>query len=146
MKSQHFRKMEAGSGKQEAGKNSSSLQPLASRFEGGFSLIELMIAGVIVALTASLIVGGLVAANRSGELRTRQVIANQLLSSQLASLTDSLASPQPQEGGFPEPWTDSHWSLTVADTDTHGLKQLDLTVTHQGHSVHATTFRPVNEQ
>lgn len=64
------------------------------RVAAGVSLVELLIASVILALGASLLSGVLLAANRSGDLRRQHLVAAQLSASALAQLE---ARPVPDE-------------------------------------------------
>ena len=110
----------------------------------GFSLVELLIASVVIALTGSLLVGGLISANRSSELRAQQALAAQQLASQLALLPDRLAKDAPAPMACPEP--DESCTIEQTDAPLAPLKQLTLTLTHHGHTTHAVTLRPIAEQ
>ena len=115
------------------------------RHRSGFSLIELLIAGVIIAMTSSLLIGGLMSANRSGELRVQQAIATQLIANQLALTDDSVAPDDTNKGGCPEPYKDSTWILEQQETPIVSVKRIQLTVTHQGHDFHVATYRRLKE-
>ena len=113
--------------------------------ERGFSLVELLIASAIVALTGSLLVGGLMAANRNSELRAQQALAAQQVAGHIALLPDQLAKDAPAQTACPES-TDESCTIEQADAPLAPLKQLTLTLTVQGHTTHAVTLRPVAEQ
>ena len=115
------------------------------RVQGGFSLVELLIAGVIIAMTGSLLIGGLMSANRSGELRASQAIATQLVAGQLALVDDSVTLSDANKGACPEPYPDSTWVLEQQDTPLASVKRIQLTVTHEGHDIHVATYRRLKE-
>ena len=113
--------------------------------QSAFSLVELLIAGVIIAMTGSLLIGGLISANRSGELRVQQAIAAQLAASQLALIDEQVAPDSPNKGAFPEPYQDSTWILEQQDTPIPTVKRLQLTVSYQGHDFHVATYRRLKD-
>lgn len=113
--------------------------------QGGFSLVELLIAGVIIAMTSSLLIGGLVSANRSGELRASRAIATQLLAGRLALIDDAVDSQSPDKGSCAEPYENSTWVLEKQDTLLASVKRIELTVTHEGHDIHVATYRRLKE-
>ncbi len=115
------------------------------RAQKGFSLIELLIAGVIIAMTSSLLIGGLISANRSGELRAQQAVAAQLLANQLALISDQITPEAPHQGTCPEPYSHSTWTLKLQDTALLSVKQVELELTHQGHIFHVVTYRGFKE-
>ncbi len=115
------------------------------RAQKGFLLIELLIAGVIIAMTSSLLIGGLRSANRSGELRVQQAVGAQLLANQLALMGDQITAETPHQGACPEPYGDSAWTLKVQDTALLSVKQVELELTHQGHTFHVVTYRGFKE-
>lgn len=130
----------------EAGRNRSNLQPPTSNIQNGFSLVELLIAAVIIALTASLLVGGLISANRSAALRAQQAVSTELLATQLAALPDALPPDAPAQAACPEPLTgDTSCTMELAGGPLPSLRQVTLTLTHQGHAAHVATLRQVQE-
>ena len=102
-------------------------------------------ASVIVALTGSLLVGGLMSANHSSELRAQQALAAQQLASQIALLPDQLATDAPAQMACPVS-ADESCTIEQADAPLAPLKQITLTLTHQGHALHVVTLRRVAEQ
>lgn len=107
----------------------------------GFSLVELMIAGVIIAMTGALLIGGLLSANRSAEMRARQAVTAQLLASQLALIDGKINTDSPVKGNFSGAYADSTWQIEQYDTAVASVKQVQLTVNHQGYAAHAATYR-----
>lgn len=113
--------------------------------ESGFALVELLIAGVIIAMTSSLLIGGLISANRAGEMRCQQAVGAQLLATQLALIGDSMSAQSPLQGPGPEPYSGSSWAIEEQDTSMASVKQIRLTLIHQGQVFHASTYRAVKE-
>ena len=127
----------------EAGGN--SLEPSALSLEQGFSLIELLMAAVIVAAVGSLLAGGLIAANRSRDVRVEQALSAQLLASELALLDDELTEQTPTTGTIsaaPESFT---WTLQRAGAPLPPLVTATLTLSHNGHNTHVVTYRRLAE-
>jgi prepilin-type N-terminal cleavage/methylation domain-containing protein len=109
----------------------------------GFSLVELMIASLIVAAAGALLVGGLVGANRSTEYRLGQILSAQWLANQLALLDDRI-SEATLTGGTILPLDDATWTLSVEDADEPltPLAKTTITVTRKDFTSHVVTFRP----
>ncbi len=103
-------------------------------------------ASVVAAAAAALLVGGLVAANRSAGLRIEQALSTQLLANQLALLGDQIADDTPTQGAFPEPLGTFSWSLEYADASPDPLTHVTLAVAHDGHEAHVVTYRRLAEQ
>ena len=123
-----------------------SLQPRARPApspQQGFSLIELLIASVIVASAGALLIGGLVAANRSADLRIDQTLSTQLLASQLALLDDQIDPNTSTSGTFPSPLDAFAWTLEWTDAPLTPLAQTTLTVTTKSRAAHVVTYRSV---
>lgn len=110
-----------------------------------FSLIELLMASVVVAAGGAMLIGGLVAANRSRELRIEQLLATQLLAGRLAELDDEIGAETPMSGTFAEPLDEFAWSLEHNDPSPDGLAQATLTVSHDDHHTHAVTLRRLQQ-
>jgi len=112
----------------------------------GFSLVELVMASLIVSVAGALLVGGLVAANRSTDLRLHQMLSTQWLANQLALLGDTLSDSTPTSGTF-LPFDDATWALTVepADDPLKPLMKAVFTVTRKDLTSHVVTYRPVAE-
>lgn len=120
---------------------------MKSRRCNGFSLIELLMASLIASAAGALLVGGLVAANRSAALRIEQAISTQLLADRLALLDERISDATPRSGTFSPPVHGAVWALTVepaADPLTPLLKAT-ISVTHQEHTTHVVTYRPVQD-
>src|SRR3989338_3780205 len=118
-------------------------EPRAQSPEQGFSLIELLMASVVVACAGALLIGGLVAANRSAEARIDQTLSTQFLSSQLALLGDQFDSNTPTSGTFPSPLDDVTWTLEWIDAPLAPLAEATLTITTKDRAAHVVTYRPV---
>ena len=110
----------------------------------GFSLVELMIASLIVSAAGALLVGGLVAANRSTEYRLGQILSAQWLANQLALLDDRINDATPR-GGTILPLDDATWTLSVEDAGEPltPLAKTTITVTRKDFTSHVVTLRPV---
>ena len=109
----------------------------------GFSLIELLIASVVVASAGALLIGGLVAANRSAEARIDQILSTQLLASRLALLSDPLDPSTPTSGTFPSPLDEFTWTLAWTDAPLAPLAEATLTVETKSRAAHVVTYRPL---
>lgn len=121
----------------------SGLWAMAPSPEQGFSLVELLIASVVVASAGALLIGGLVAANRSAEIRIDQALSTQLLASQLALLDDQLSSQTPRSGTFPAPLDEFTWTLEWTDTPFTPLVEARLTAAKKGRAAYVVTYRPL---
>ena len=113
----------------------------ALRNSRGFSLIELLIASIVIASAGALLVGGLVAANRSSDLRIEQVLFTQALAGRLALLDDELSDQTPTHGTLPAPLDDVSWSLAWADAPLAPLVQATLSVSRKDHAADVVTYR-----
>ena len=111
----------------------------------GFSLIELLIASVVIASVGSLLIGGLIAANRSADLRIEQTLSTQLLASQFALVHDRLSPDMPTRGTWTTPSGEFTWMLTWSPAPRSPLAETTLTVTKQDHANRVVTYRPLAE-
>ncbi len=103
-------------------------------------------ASLIVSVAGALLVGGLVVANRSTDLRLHQILSAQWLANQLALLDDRLSDSTARSGTF-LPLDDATWALTVepADDPLKPLAKAAITVTRKDLTSHVVTYRPVAE-
>ena len=118
------------------------------RSAAGFSLVELLIASIIVAAGGTLLAGGLVTSNRGAQLRRQQVLSTQLLASRLALVDDQLQEAQGEAGGtFPPPLETFQWTQRweQAEGPLHPLAQVTLVVSDGTSTAHAITYRPIQE-
>jgi len=117
---------------------------MKSRHSNGFSLVELVMASLIVSVAGALLVGGLVAANRSTDLRLHQMLSTQWLANQLALLDDTLSGSTATGGTF-LPLDDATWTLSVepADDPLKPLAKATIIVTRKDLTSHVVTYRPV---
>ena len=111
------------------------------RCSRGFSLIELLMASVVVAAAGALLVGGLIGANRSTALRVERILSTQLLASELALLDRQLGPDTPTSGHFSPPFEDVQWTLAWTPTPRAPLVEATLTVSRGDHHVDAVTYR-----
>ena len=128
----------------EAGGN--SLKPRALSLEQGFSLIELLMAAVIAASVGSLLAGGLIAMNRSRDIRVEQAISTQLLAGQLALLDDEINDQTPMAGTIPASPNDFRWTIERVEAPLVPLVTTTLVLSHNGHDTHVVTYRRIAEQ
>ena len=117
----------------------------------GFSLIEALIAAVLVAAASALLYGALAQAARSQELKAQQAVARRLLANRFA-LLDAVPAGLVQAGEWAEtPQGRMTWSLTTQPGPVPSLAEATLTVSwpmsageHASPaSISATTYRRV---
>ncbi len=113
--------------------------------QDGFSLLELLMASMVVAAAGALLVGGMVWANRGADLRIEQVLSTQLLASQLALLDGPLSPQTPRSGTCPAPLNEFTWTLQWKDAPLAPLAEATLTVGRNGHTAHVVTYQPITE-
>ena len=117
----------------------------SKRCNGGFSLVELLMAAVIAAAVGSLLAGGLIAANRSRDIRVEQALSTQLLASQLALLDDEITDQTPTSGTIPTSSGDFTWTLQRVEAPLPPLVTAELTLNRNGHEAHVVTYRRLQE-
>ena len=98
-------------------------------------------AGVVVAVAGTILVGALVRANRSHELRIERALLTQLVASQLALLDDEITARTSTDGTYPAPLDDVRWTLAWTPRPLAPLVQTTLTVSRKDHDVHVVTYR-----
>ena len=118
-----------------------NLKLVACGWQQGFSLIELLIASLVIAAASALLVGGLVAANRSSELWSERLLFTQVLASRLALLDDELSDQTPTHGILPAPLEDVSWTLAWTDAPLAPLVQATLSVSRKDHAADVVTYR-----
>lgn len=115
------------------------------RSAAGFSLVELLIASVIVAAGGTLLAGGLTTANRGAQLRRQQILMIQALASQFAQLDDQMVGASGQASGtLPPPLEMMHWTRRwepVSDDDTRA--SVALSVSDGTATAYVVTSRPI---
>lgn len=109
----------------------------------GFSLIELLVASTLVAAAGVLLISALVAANRSTDARIDQTLVAQALASQLALLDDQFTAATATTGSCAASLAGCAWALDWTNAPLAPLAEATLTVTHNGQTTHATTYRPI---
>ena len=118
-----------------------NLEPRALSLEQGLSLIELLIASVIVASAAALLLGGLIAANRGSDIRIEQALSTQALASELAQLDEPLASDISTSGVCTLLKDGCQWTLSWVQAPLDPLVAATLTVRLNGHAYRLVTYR-----
>ncbi|MDP3704134.1 MAG: hypothetical protein Q8R78_07075 [Candidatus Omnitrophota bacterium] len=115
------------------------------RNASGLSLVELLMAAVVVASAGSLLAGGLVISNRGADRRLAQLLATQILATELALLEDQVVGAFGEDSGRrsppPEPFRVTRRWEPVADQ----MAQMTLTVSDGSYTAYAVTYRPVKE-
>ena len=114
----------------------------------GLSLVELLIAAIIVAAAGTLLIAGLLTVNRGAEQRLRQIATTQVLASQLALLDDHVVGVSGADGGLlapaPEPFhVTRRWEQI--EGPMHPLAKATLTVSDGTYTAHAVTYLPIQE-
>ena len=104
-------------------------------------MIELLMASIVVAMAGAMLMGVLIASNRSAKLRIEHTLLTQLAASQLSLIDDPLTDQTPTQGAFAPPLEDFTWSLTRTDAPLKTLAQATLTVSHDHHHADVVTYR-----
>ncbi len=111
--------------------------------ESGFSLIELLIASLIVASAGTMLASGILLANRSGAIRIQQAVAAHVLADELARVDDRLTAGTEEEHTVPSP----DGNLTVvrasdaAEPPLAPLIYTSLRINHPRVQAHVATCR-----
>ena len=123
------------------------VKPGAYSPERGFSLIELLIASVIIASAGAMLIGALVAANRGADLYGEHALDTQLLASRLALLEERVNKQMPMSGTFDPPLDDVEWRLEVSEAPPPlaPLAQVVISVERNGAHSDVVTHRQVVE-
>jgi general secretion pathway protein I len=108
-----------------------SRRPIVRR--GGFTLIEVLAAMLLIAIVLPIVMQGITAAAGASGTTRRRTEASGLAESKLGEL---IATSEWQggvlQGDFSPDWPDYHWQATVNawadDTTNSGLQQIDLKV------------------
>ena len=114
---------------------------MKSLCRNGFSLIELLLASVLVASAGALLMASLVTANRSASIRADQALLGQFLSSQLALLDDPLPAALPGSGPLPQPFDDRTALVAISAMPLTVLQEATLGVEHGAHRAALVTWR-----
>lgn len=118
------------------------------RNAAGLSLVELLIAAIVVASAGTLLTAGLLTSNRGAQQRLRQIAATQLLASQVALLDDHVTGvPGELSGTFPTPLETFRWTQRweQAAGPLNPLAQTTLTVSDGTYTAHVVTYLPIKE-
>ena len=117
------------------------MKPHACR---GLSLIELLMASIVVASAEALLISGLISANRGADLYVERALSTQLLASQLALLDEPLPHDVPTHGTFPA-WPEWSWTLQWQESAFAPLQETTITIAHQAQAYHLVTYRTLAE-
>ncbi len=108
----------------------------AGRRDGGFTLIEALLAGVILAALGVAVGGGVIGSLRSSGAGRDYATAAQLLDDTLTRIDligpSRLLSEGPTSGVFPPPHERFRWSATIEQPNLPDLYEVVLTVTWPG--------------
>jgi Tfp pilus assembly protein PilV len=117
------------------------------RHSRGFSLIELLLASVLMAAAGALLMASLIAANRGASLRSDQALMAHALASQLALLDDPLPAVLPEAGPMDEPF-ETHTATVDLGATESSLQEAALGIEHGAHRAALVTWRrtPADEQ
>ena len=115
------------------------------RNASGLSLVELLIAAIVVASAGTLLAGGLVISNRGSDRRLAQLLATQILATELALLEDQLVEKSGEDSGRFSPPPERfrvtrHWEPVSEE-----LARIRLTVSDGGSIADVVTDRPIKE-
>ena len=115
------------------------------RNAAGLSLVELLIASLVVAAAGSLLAGGLLIANRAANQRLQQIVATQLLASRFALLEEEMVEAAGQTSGtFPSPLEAVQW-IQRWERVSEELARVILTVSDGTLTQHVVTDLPIRE-
>jgi len=102
------------------------------RSRPGFTLIEMIIAAILLVIGVAGALGAIGASTRTAsyasQIQTAALLAQRQLA-ETASQPDSLSSGGDQEGSFDEPYSSYHWKQSVESTDYTKLFKVTVTVT-----------------
>ena len=115
----------------------------------GFSLLELLMASLIVAAAGVLLFGGLAHIMRSRALAQEQTIMRALLANRLA-LLETVAESEQADGSCEAPYGTYRWAVSAAPTAVGALPSLatvTISVTSPtGYTIEAITIRPIRHE
>ncbi|MCW3097405.1 MAG: prepilin-type N-terminal cleavage/methylation domain [Chthonomonadaceae bacterium] len=107
-------------------------RPRCRRSHVGFTLIEMIIASILLIVGVSGALGAIGASTRTAsyaaEIQTAALLAQRQLA-ETASQPNSLSSGGDQEGSFDDPYSNYHWKQSVESTDYPKLFKVTVTVT-----------------
>lgn len=112
------------------------------RSPAGLSLVELLIASVVVAAAGTLLAGGLVISNRSADRRLAQLLATQVLATELALLEDQLAEQSGEDSGRLSPQPQPFRVTRRWEPVSEKLARIRLTVSDGASIADVVTYRP----
>jgi type II secretion system protein I len=103
-----------------------------SRSRRGFTLIEMIIASLLLVIGVTAALGAMGASTRTAsyaaEIQTAALLAQKQLA-ETASQPSTLSSGGDQEGSFDDPYSAYHWRQSVEATDYPNLFKVTMTVT-----------------
>ena len=109
------------------------------RFQGGFTLAEVLAAMLFMAIVIPVALQGLRIASRAGTVAARKGVAVQLAENKLNELiVTSQWHNSGQGGAFGPQWPGYQWTVKNepwnGDTSFNGLRQVSVEVTYPAHS------------
>lgn len=102
--------------------------PSPCRREGGFTLLEVMIALAIMAGVVFTVIGAVNHHLAIVERDRRETVAVLLARQKLAELEEEKELPEKREGTFAPARPEFAWEMTAAPTEPAGLRRMTLTV------------------
>lgn len=106
---------------------------------GGFTLIEVLVALVVVTAGLTIIAQGFLTGGRASVASQNETVAAMLAESKMAEVEAGIVSTQSSASGTFEPERpDFSWSLEPETTTTTGLAKITLTVTWKERSEERT--------
>ena len=110
----------------------------------GFSLLELLIASVVVAAAGVLLFGSLAQITRSRQLAQEQRMMRMALASRLASL-ETVTDGEQAEGLCEAPYAAYRWALAATAGTLPSLAHVTLSIiSPSGHTMNTQTLRPLS--
>ena len=110
--------------------------PYRCRRRPGFTLIEMIIAAILLVVGVAGAIGAIGASTRTAayasQIQTAALLAQRQIA-EAATQPDSLSGGD-QEGSFEEPYSNYHWKQSAEATDYQNLFKVTVTVTWGGGS------------
>ena len=105
--------------------------PRVCKNRHGFTLIEMIIAAILLIIGVAGALGAIGASTRTAsyanQIQTAALLGQRQLA-ETASQPDSLSSGGDQEGTFDDPYSSYHWKQSIESTDFQNLFKVTVTV------------------
>ncbi len=109
----------------------------------GFSLLELLIASLVVAGTGLLLFSGLAQITRSRQLKQEQTIMRELLANRLA-LLETVTEGEQVDGACEAPYETYRWTVSTSAGALPSVAHVTVSITSpSAHTMDASTVRPL---